>query len=74
MGINTTVSDDERLDPQSYRAIYSFLIEIQENVQIIVVDNTPPEIASNFVKYEFYRNDLKGFINLEMNEKVVGSE
>ncbi|MBJ6362487.1 AAA family ATPase [Paenibacillus sp. GCM10012307] len=70
LGINSNVTDDERLDPQSYRAIYSFLIELQDNVQIIIVDNTPPEIASEFVKYEFYRNDLKGFINMDLNEKT----
>ncbi|CAH0122773.1 hypothetical protein PAE9249_05364 [Paenibacillus sp. CECT 9249] len=69
LGINSNVTDDERLDPQSYRAIYSFLIELQDDVQIIVVDNTPPELAANFVKYEFYRNDLKGFINMDLNEK-----
>jgi hypothetical protein len=69
LGINSNITDSERLDPQSYRAIYSFLIELQENVQIIIVDNTPPEIALSFVKYEFYRNDLKGFINMDLNEK-----
>lgn len=69
LGINSSVTDDERLDPQSYKAIYTFLIELQENAQIIIVDNTPPEIASGFVKYEFFRNELKGFINMELNEK-----
>lgn len=69
LGINASVADDERLDPQSYRAIYDFLIELQQNVQIIIVDNTPPEIASDYIKYEFYRNDLKGFINIDLNEK-----
>ncbi|MHA0857523.1 AAA family ATPase [Paenibacillus sp. CMAA1364] len=69
LGINSNVADDERLDPQSYRAIYSFLIELQDNIQIIIVDNTPPEIASDYVKYEFYRNDLKGFISMDLNEK-----
>ncbi|RGL32848.1 hypothetical protein DXC69_17115 [Paenibacillus polymyxa] len=74
LGINSDVTDDERLDPQSYRAIYSFLIELQDNVQIIIVDNTPPEIASEFIKYEFYRNDLKGFINMDLNEKMESLE
>lgn len=74
LGINSDVADNERLDPQSYRAIYGFLIELQENVQIIIVDNTPPEIASEFVKYEFFRNDLKGFINMDLNEKTKSLE
>ncbi|WP_339317624.1 hypothetical protein [Paenibacillus sp. FSL R10-2734] len=69
LGINASVSDDDRLDPQSYKAIYNFLIELQDNIQIIIVDNTPPDIAIEYIKYEFYRNDLKGFINMDLNEK-----
>lgn len=40
----------------------------------VIVDNTPPEIASEFIKYEFYRNDLKGFINMDLNEKTKSLE
>jgi hypothetical protein len=72
LGTYKSDEDSNRLDPRSYEAIYSYLIELSENFQIFVVDNTPPEFADNYVKFTFLRaqenEDLKGFIDLSKNE------
>ncbi|WP_224930660.1 SMC family protein [Bacillus safensis] len=64
--------DDENMinDPEVYLHIYYMLVELSQNAQIIVVENTPPEEMSRYVKYSF-RNGEKGFIDISKNEFLV---
>jgi hypothetical protein len=72
LGTYKSDQDSERLDPRSYEAIYSYLVELSEDFQLFVVDNTPPDFADKYVKFIFSRaqetDDLKGFIDLSKNE------
>lgn len=70
LGTNKSSEEGERLDPKSYAAIYQYLIDLAKDYQIFAVDNTPPELADEYVKYTFARvpDDLKGFIDLSKNE------
>jgi len=62
------VQEKERIsDPLIYEEIYKILIELSSNNQIIVVDNTPPDLVSDYTRYTFYSGD-KGLINLNLNE------
>lgn len=61
------IENDSIKDPEVYEEIYKVLIETGKHIQIIVVDNTPPGIASQYVKYTFY--DGYGLINDEINHK-----
>jgi hypothetical protein len=62
------INDNERInDPEVYEEIYKILIELSANNQIIVVDNTPPEIVSGYTRHTFY-SGKKGLINLSVNE------
>lgn len=55
-------------DPIVYEEFYKILIELSNDHQIILVENTPPEkFDSKFTKYTFY-NGEKGLIDEEMNE------
>jgi hypothetical protein len=54
-------------DTEVYEETYKILIELSANNQIIVVDNTPPEIASGYPRHTFY-SGKKGLINLTVNE------
>src|SRR5699024_2491674 len=64
--------DDESVinDPEVYLNIYYMLVELSKNAQIIIVENTPPEEMSRYVKYSF-RNGEKGFIDISKNEFLV---
>ncbi|MDM5319082.1 hypothetical protein RGT17_03345 [Bacillus altitudinis] len=64
--------DDENMinDPEVYLHIYYMLVELSQNAQIIIVENTPPEEMSRYVKYSF-RNGEKGFIDISKNEFLV---
>lgn len=62
------IDDNSIKDPEVYDEIYKVLIETGEHIQIIVVDNTPPRIASQYVRYTFY-DDGHGLINDEINHK-----
>ncbi|MGE7112786.1 hypothetical protein [Lysinibacillus sp. NPDC047702] len=53
-------------DPEVYDEIYKVLIELCKDFQIIVVDNTPPNLVSSLVKYTFYSGE--GLVNLGVNE------
>lgn len=61
-GLNNKISD-----PRVYEEIYKVLIEISESFQVIVVDNTPPKIAKDYIEYTFFSNK-KGLIDLDENE------
>jgi hypothetical protein len=55
-------------DPEVYEEFYKILVELSENNQIILVENTPLEqFDSLYTKYTFYEGE-KGFIDKEKNE------
>ncbi|AIZ59297.1 MULTISPECIES: hypothetical protein [Bacillus] len=55
-------------DPEVYDEFYKILIELSENHQIILVENTPPDkYDSIYTKYTFYKGK-RGFIDEEENE------
>lgn len=54
-------------DPEVYDEFYKILIELSSLHQIILVENTPPEVSKDYVKYTFFFGE-KGLINLEVNE------
>lgn len=64
------IQSEERInDPDVYEEIYKILIELGQDYQIIVVDNTPPESTSSYTRYTFFDlNGEKGLINLSLNE------
>ncbi|AYV72919.1 hypothetical protein M1D49_00380 [Bacillus sp. PK3-056] len=65
---NEEINDIERInDPEVYEEIYKILIELSVNNQIIVVDNTPPDIVTSYSKYTFY-SGKKGLVDLSVNE------
>ncbi|MBW9157677.1 hypothetical protein [Clostridium tagluense] len=61
-GLNNKISD-----PRVYEEIYKVLVELSQSFQIIVVDNTPPKIARDYIGYTFFSNG-KGLIDLDENE------
>lgn len=61
-GLNNKISD-----PRVYEEIYKVLIELSQSFQIIVVDNTPPKIAKDYIKYTFFSNE-RGLVDLNENE------
>ncbi|WP_368915066.1 hypothetical protein [Exiguobacterium acetylicum] len=68
-GTNNEGENADTLDPESYKEIYKFLIDISKDVQIIIVDNTPPPFVQKYNKYKFYRTQMRGLINPKYNEK-----
>lgn len=56
-------------DPEVYEEIYNILIELCADYQIIIVENTPPDLADAYTKYTFFSGE-KGLVNLENNEYV----
>lgn len=65
---NEEISEDDLInDPEVYRSIFNLFVNLSNNAQIIIVENTPPEEIEQYVKYTF-RNGTHGFIDLEKNE------
>ncbi|GMA63735.1 hypothetical protein NZD89_00260 [Alicyclobacillus fastidiosus] len=54
-------------DPEVYDEIYKIVVELSSEYQIIIVENTPPSLVNNCVKYTFLSGE-KGLINPEVNE------
>lgn len=48
---------------------YYNLKELSSNLQIILVDNTPPKSMDQYVKYIFHQGIKSGLINTVANEK-----
>ncbi|QDZ88638.1 hypothetical protein [Priestia megaterium] len=69
IGTNKEEGNFESLDPASYEEIYKFLMRLSENIQVFIVDNTPPLFVQKFVKYKFFRTDMRGLIDPSKNEK-----
>lgn len=72
--IGTNNNDKDSIDPQTYNEIYKYLIELSENNQIFIIDNTPPKTIKNKIEFIFRRvaegESLKGLIDLSKNEKI----
>jgi DNA repair exonuclease SbcCD ATPase subunit len=66
---NQSVKNKEKInDPEVYEEFYKILVELSDNHQIILVENTPPDQYDEiYTKYTFYTGD-KGFIDEEQNE------
>jgi len=54
-------------DPEVYEEIYKISIELSENYQLIIVDNTPPNDYAEYSKYTF----LKGSAPVPQSFNVV---
>ncbi|HGW3362543.1 TPA: hypothetical protein ACNIAK_002226 [Enterococcus faecalis] len=61
------VEQDKITDPEVYEKVFETMIDLSKNAQIIIVENTPPNIVKDYVKYTFLRGD-HGLIDLEENE------
>lgn len=71
--IGTDLEVKDSLDPQTYIEIYKYLYELSEKSQIILVDNTPPQLGVQKKEYIFRRIEdhnekLKGLIDETKNE------
>lgn len=72
--IGTNTDSIESIDPATYNELYNYLIELSDNNQIVIIDNTPPKV--NKVCKEIILNrvnpgeSLKGLIDLSKNEIV----
>jgi hypothetical protein len=69
LGTNSNNKDYIK-DPEVYEEMYKILIEISKDVQILVVDNTPPNIVKNYIEYTFY-DDGRGLIDMNVNHKIL---
>lgn len=67
LGTNRNDNDSIK-DPQVYDEIYKVLIEVAKHIQVIVVDNTPPTIATQYIEYTFY-DDGRGLVDLNINHR-----
>ncbi|MGA4722223.1 hypothetical protein [Fictibacillus nanhaiensis] len=66
--LGNVLSIEKINDPEVYEEFFKILIELSEDHQIILVENTPPERYDDFyTKYTFYKGE-KGLINEEKNE------
>lgn len=54
-------------DPEVYEEIYNIFVELSEEYQLIVVDNTPPSKFDQYIKYTFLAGE-EGLIDLNVNE------
>ncbi|WP_028593279.1 hypothetical protein [Paenibacillus assamensis] len=54
-------------DPEVYQELYEILIELSDNHQIILVENTPPEKVDKYTKYTFL-SGKHGLVDLSQNE------
>lgn len=71
--IGTDLEVKDSLDPKTYIEIYKYLYELSEKNQIILVDNTPPQLDGQKIEYIFQRIEdqnekLKGLIDETKNE------
>ncbi|PRP55203.1 hypothetical protein ACRV5I_11250 [Bacillus halotolerans] len=54
-------------DPEVYEEIYKIFVELSEDHQLIIVDNTPPNSYAKYSKYTFL-SGTEGLINQNINE------
>ena len=66
-----TQNKSEIKDRQMYEEIYTYIKDLSSNLQIILVDNTPPQTMDKYIKYTFHQGIHNGLINLTLNEKII---
>ncbi|MBE0339746.1 hypothetical protein [Paenibacillus sp. 23TSA30-6] len=54
-------------DPEVYEELYKILIELCDEHQIIIVENTPPDLVDSYTRYTFL-SDQRGLVNEDVNE------
>lgn len=70
--IGTNSDSKDSIDPETYNELYKYLVELSDNNQIFIIDNTPPKINKPCKEFIFRRvnpgEGLKGLIDLSKNE------
>ncbi|WP_252223911.1 hypothetical protein [Clostridium sp. ZBS2] len=70
--IGTNSDSKDSIDPETYNELYKYLVELSDNNQIFIIDNTPPKINKPCKEFVFRRvnpgEGLKGLIDLSKNE------
>lgn len=66
-----TEEKSDILDKEMYQNIYKYLENLSKDIQIILVDNTPPIEMDKYVKYTLHQGIKNGLIDLTKNEKNV---
>lgn len=70
--IGTDSDSEDSIDPETYNEIFRYIAEISSDNQVLIVDNTPPQIDTPHTEFIFRRvkkgEKLKGFISTESNE------
>lgn len=70
--IGTNKSATDSIDPNTYAEIIKYLYELSEKIQMVIVDNTPPDMNGQKKEYVFRRiengKNLEGLIDTELNE------
>lgn len=64
-------TEDMIMDPINHIELHKLLIKLGNDYQIILVENIPPDISKGYVKYRFYKNNLRGLVDLSKNEKII---
>jgi hypothetical protein len=54
-------------DPEVYEELYKIFVELSDNYQLIIVDNTPPSQYIKYSKYKFLSGE-EGLVNHHNNE------
>lgn len=72
--IGTNIDAKDSIDPVTYNELYKYLIELSDDNQIIIIDNTPPKINKICKEIILRRVNqgeaLKGLIDLSKNEFI----
>ncbi|MGL5126417.1 MAG: hypothetical protein ACRC6U_10635 [Fusobacteriaceae bacterium] len=63
-----TENKSEIKDKEMYEEIYGYLEKLSSEIQIILVDNTPPKSMDRYIKYTFHQGIEGGLINIKKNE------
>jgi hypothetical protein len=72
--IGTNSDSGDSIDPATYKELYKYLVELSDNNQILIIDNTPPRIEKLCKEIVLKRvhpgETLRGLIDLSKNEIV----
>lgn len=63
-------TEDMIMDPINHIELHKLLIKLGNDYQIILVENIPPDISRRYIKYRFYKNNLRGLVDISKNEKI----
>lgn len=75
--IGTNSDSKDSIDPETYNELYKYLVELSDDNQIFIIDNTPPKINKPCKEFVFRRvnpnESLKGLIDISKNELNLNS-